>query len=199
MWDDLLRRSGAEIATLAQGLAKVEEGQSKVGQVLDWVEGQQSDLEGLLGGYEQQLEGLRESALAANEASSGARGFGASVNRGGTPGLRGGELERERMYAQAERLDANLGDLAASLTAIINDVNSSLGSGHTTTSKDTAAAGSGIPSLPGSNGAAANGEEDAVEQIVAILNAHLNSLRWIDGAVKALRGRIGALRRGVIE
>lgn len=38
-----------------------------------------------------------------------------------------------------------------------------------------------------------------MQQILVILNAHLNSLRWIDSAVKSLRGRIAGLRRGKLE
>lgn len=55
-----------------------------------------------------------------------------------------------------------------------------------------------LASLPGS-GSTAMGDEDPIQQILVILNAHLKSLRWIDAAVKGLRGRIQALRRGQVE
>lgn len=96
MWDGLLRRSGAEISTLLQGLARAEENQAKVGQLLDYIEGQQTDLESLLDGYERQVDELREVAIgSAGGADDGSTlGFGAS---GVKKGLKGGELERERM------------------------------------------------------------------------------------------------------
>lgn len=94
VWDGLLRRSGAEISLLLQGLARAEENQSKVGQLLDYIEGQQTDLESLLDGYERQVDELREVALSGTDAASvGVGGFGGGVKKG----LRGGELERERM------------------------------------------------------------------------------------------------------
>lgn len=39
-------------------------------------------------------------------------------------------------------------------------------------------------------------ESDPVAQIVAILNAHLGSLRWIDESASALREKVENLRRG---
>jgi hypothetical protein len=71
------------------GLTRAEENQAKVGQLLDYIEGQQNDLEGLLEGYERQVDELREAAI----------GGGGSVSDylGVKKGLKGGELERERM------------------------------------------------------------------------------------------------------
>lgn len=39
-------------------------------------------------------------------------------------------------------------------------------------------------------------DSDPVAQIVAILNAHLGSLRWIDESAAALREKVENLRRG---
>lgn len=42
----------------------------------------------------------------------------------------------------------------------------------------------------GTPGPAATGGGDPIGQIEAILNAHLGSLQWIDGAVKELEGKV---------
>jgi nuclear pore complex protein Nup62 len=81
---------------------------------------------------------------------------------------------------------------------MIVDINSSLSPNAGVSSRAGAASSSELPSLPGANGGT-GGDEDPVQQILAILNAHLNSLRWIDDAVKSLRGRIAGLRRGRVE
>jgi nuclear pore complex protein Nup62 len=59
----------------------------------------------------------------------------------------------------------------------------------------SAPSGAGGASGDGSGALTANGE-DAVSQIVAILNAHLGSLRWIDETAESLREKIENLRRG---
>jgi len=45
--------------------------------------------------------------------------------------------------------------------------------------------GTGSSGFPGGGGGA-----DPLAQIEAILNAHLGSLQWIDGAVKGLEGKV---------
>lgn len=72
-------------------LARAEENQSKVSQLLDYIERQQDDLEGLLEGYERQVDELREAALGGGES-----GMGGYLG-GARKGLKGGEVERERM------------------------------------------------------------------------------------------------------
>lgn len=105
-------------------------------------------------------------------------------------------------YSLAESLDSQLTSLSANLSSMIIDINTSLSSSSSTTttavSKPRPGTSTDLASIPGV-GAGAGGDEDAVQQILTILNAHLNSLRWIDGAVKALRGRIAGLRRGRVE
>lgn len=200
VWDDLLRRSGSEISQLLAGLAKVEESQIKVGQLLDYIEGQQADLEGLLNGYEKQVEELCDLSIGASATQAIGFGGAGGGTSSGKKSLRGGDLERERMYTLAESLDAQLGDLGSNLATMINDINSSLGSKpqQQRLISKTNSSGARLPALPG-GGSAHSGDDDAVQQILAILNAHLNSLRWIDSAVKSLRARIQGLRRGVVE
>lgn len=199
VWDDLLRRSGSEISALLHGLNSVEEAQSRVEQLLDYIEGQQNDLEGLLDGYEREVDELRELAIGVVGQGKDAGSLSASYGVSGRKaGLKGGEVERERMYTLAETLEAQLSDLGANLSSMINEINGSLGEHQSQRGKRQ-------PTNRDTNGASALGvnasseEEDPVQQILAILNAHLNSLRWIDSATKALRVRIQGLRRGVIE
>lgn len=204
VWDGLLRRSGSEISLLLQGLARAEENQAKVGQLLDYIEGQQTDLESLLDGYERQVDELRQVAMGVDGSGGNALNGGGGFGSGGPAakkGLQGGELERERMYTLAESLDSQLSSLSSNLSSMIVEINSSLSHNnphHTARSTGTSTE---LASLPGGGGAAgiSADEGDPIQQILVILNAHLKSLRWIDGAVKALRTRIQALRRGQIE
>lgn len=198
VWDDLLRRSGSEISALMHGLNSVEEAQSKVEQLLDYIEGQQNDLEGLLDGYEREVDELRELAIDVAGQGKDVGSLSASYGVSGRKaGLKGGEVERERMYTLAETLDAQLSDLGANLSSMINEINDSLGEHQSQRGKRQPNKEANGASALGVN--ASSEEEDPVQQILAILNAHLNSLRWIDSATKALRVRIQGLRRGVIE
>ena len=68
-------------------------------------------------------------------------------------------------------------DLSETLTNMIETVNSL--SGTSTDGKD-----------------AQNGQnEDPMAQIVQILSSHLESLQWIDGAVKEVEGKVGDVER----
>lgn len=92
VWDNLLRQSGSEISLLLAGLARAEENQTRVGQLLDYIENQQNDLESLLEGYERQVDELREVAIGSGDGAGAAGYLGAQKK-----GLKGGDLERERM------------------------------------------------------------------------------------------------------
>ncbi|KAF9514771.1 hypothetical protein BS47DRAFT_1361488 [Hydnum rufescens UP504] len=87
------------------------------------------------------------------------------------------DRERDNSYGLATNLNSQLDDLSHSLTSMIETVNS-LGS-----IPDSASGGTTLfPNGPGGH--------DPISQIEAILNAHLASLQWIDGAVKELEGKV---------
>jgi len=89
------------------------------------------------------------------------------------------DRERDNSYGLATSLNSQLDDLSQSLTSMIETVNS-LGS-----ITDSGSGGGAGPPFP--NG---GGSNDPISQIEAILNAHLGSLQWIDGAVKELEGKV---------
>jgi nuclear pore complex protein Nup62 len=64
---------------------------------------------------------------------------------------------------------------------IVNGLSSTSISDSSSTSQN----GDGGSGFPGGGGGA-----DPIAQIEAILNAHLGSLQWIDGAVKELEGKV---------
>jgi nuclear pore complex protein Nup62 len=83
----------------------------------------------------------------------------------------------------ATDLHTHLDDLSSSLTQIIESVN----------------ALSQPPS--GSSDSASNGStgEDPMAQIAQILSSHLESLQWIDGAVKEVEGKVTEIEKRIRE
>jgi nuclear pore complex protein Nup62 len=79
-------------------------------------------------------------------------------------------------YGLASNLNSQLDDLALSLTSMIDLVNG--------LSANNSATDASMAQPFGGNG------NDPIGQIEAILNAHLGSLQWIDGAVKELEEKI---------
>lgn len=99
---------------------------------------------------------------------------GITGNGGQGLNLTSADVERERSYQLAETLNSHLDDVAKNLSAMITELNA------TSAGKDQADA-----------------ERDgSIAQIVAILNAHLGSLKWIDSSAGAMRNKLDALRRG---
>ena len=93
------------------------------------------------------------------------------------------DVERERAYQLAETLNSHLDDVAKNLGAMITELNSANSpQSHQAESREV----EGIMQE----------RDGSIAQIVAILNAHLASLKWIDHSSNALRGRLEALRRG---
>lgn len=82
-------------------------------------------------------------------------------------------------YVLATELHGHLDDLSGSLMQMIDAVNAL--------------------SLPanGPNGQGQDGGEDAIGQIAQILSSHLESLQWIDGAVRELDTKVTDVERRV--
>ncbi|KIM91066.1 hypothetical protein PILCRDRAFT_162412 [Piloderma croceum F 1598] len=87
--------------------------------------------------------------------------------------------ERDKNYMLATELHTHLDDLSGSLTQMIDSVNAlSLSS-------------------PGSGDAKSQQGEDAMAQIAQILSSHLESLQWIDGAVREVESKVTEVEKGV--
>ncbi|KAL6309750.1 Nsp1-like C-terminal region-domain-containing protein [Sparassis latifolia] len=89
------------------------------------------------------------------------------------------DTERDKNYMLATELHGHLDDLSGSLTQMIDAVNAlALPSGSTA-------------------GAPKDGGEDPVGQIAQILNSHLESLLWIDGAAREVETTINDVEKRV--
>ncbi|KII94620.1 hypothetical protein PLICRDRAFT_169358 [Plicaturopsis crispa FD-325 SS-3] len=87
------------------------------------------------------------------------------------------DTERDKNYMLATDLHTHLDDLSGSLTQMIESVNAlSLGPG------------------PGENKSQG---DDPMAQIAAILSSHLESLQWIDGAVREVESKVTDVERRV--
>ncbi|KAK0491278.1 Nsp1-like C-terminal region-domain-containing protein [Armillaria novae-zelandiae] len=84
------------------------------------------------------------------------------------------DMERDKNYMLATDLQTNLDDLSGSLTQIIESVNSL--------------------SLPSDSTS-----QDPMTQIAQILSSHLESLQWIDGAVKEVDTKVTEVEKKVRE
>ena len=77
----------------------------------------------------------------------------------------------------ATELHSHLDDLSGSLTQMIDSVNS-------------------LSQTPSSN-ESSHGSEDPMVQISQILGSHLESLQWIDGAVREVEGKVNEVEKRV--
>jgi len=138
--------------------------------------------------YESTVGAAKGSSSAAL-ALTGGNSAGASLDYGPA------DQERERSYALAENLQGQLDSLASSLASMIGTVNSltAANGGSSSTAVASAAAGEGA------NETSPPVEEDPIGQISQILDAHLKSLQWIDGASDGLRTRVGEVERRLVD
>lgn len=84
-------------------------------------------------------------------------------------------------YMLATELHTHLDDLSGSLSQMIDSVN--------TLTLSSSASGDG----KGQQG------DDPMAQIAQILSSHLESLQWIDGAVREVEGKVTEVEKGVRE
>ena len=80
-------------------------------------------------------------------------------------------------YVLATELHSHLDDLSGSLTQMIDSVNA-------------------LSVTPSANGSS-HGSEDPMIQISQILSTHLESLQWIDGAVREVEGKVNEVEKRV--
>ena len=140
-WDQLLVKNGEKILSLNDTVSRVRQDQQRLEHELDFVAGQQTEL---------------EEALRPLEASISA-GSGGPV-----------DTERERTYQLSENLDAQLKRMSEDLKEVIAHLN--LGN-------------------RGSDSA------DPVAQIAKILNAHMDSLQWIDSNAGNIEKQLAQVQR----
>ncbi|CAB4054083.1 NUP62 [Lepeophtheirus salmonis] len=137
-WDRLLISNGENIVTLNEQVEKVKLDQQRLEHELDFIKGQQSELEEIL------------------------RPLESSLNTSDTSGPPP-DTERERTYHLAETMDAQLQRMSEDLKEIIEHLNS------------------------------ANRHQDSNDPIVQIgrvLNAHMDSLQWIDQSTSQVQRKL---------
>jgi nuclear pore complex protein Nup62 len=151
-------------------------------------------LTSLLEGYEVQVAELLQGA-----SMNGLNGYG---SQGATRSMETGaaDAKRERAYSMAESLNAQLDELSRNLSSMIVEVNNlSSNTAANASSRSHAEPDTNALSLLRVGNKLHNSGADPVSQIVAILNAHLGSLKWIDENTNALREKLENLRRGQIN
>lgn len=161
--------------------------QTTITSSLDYIEAQQVDLAAVLDSYESQITDLVDQSAVTSS------GLGRSVGGGSAA-----EKERERAYQLATSLSHSLDSTSTSLSSLIQTLNAL----SPTSSAASAMAGAGATADDGAaalNGTSGGGGADPLAQIAAILNAHLGSLRWIEGTTDSLRGSVRDLEGRVAD
>ncbi|KAJ3120326.1 FG-nucleoporin nsp1 [Nowakowskiella sp. JEL0407] len=143
--------------------------QKSIDQSLEFVEGQQSELEGLLGQLENQIRDVFDG------------GDGKEPIRV-TPA----DVEREKTYNMSVQINGQLDEMGVQLSQMISEINYAQASNS-----------SGVSSgANGSLGEGQGGEGNTITQIVRILDQHLASLQWLDKSSAELGERVKALSDG---
>lgn len=178
VWDRTLIESGNNLSALYATLLAAEREQNDVDQSLDHIEQQQRELSATLDAYEKVTDEILGST---NAPSQGAGGGGLrSLDTGPA------DTERDRNYMLATELHGHLDDLSASLTQMIEAVNALSPTSSSNLSASTAG-----------DGALQTGNDDPLTQIAQVLANHLESLQWIDGAVREVEAKVGDVERRV--
>lgn len=138
-WDRLLVNNGEKIISLNDSVEKVRLDQQRLEHELDFIKGQQTELEDILKPLEDSLSSVPTT-----------------------------DIERERTYQMAETLDAQLQRMSDDLREIIEHLNSS------NRNQD---------------------ESDPVVQISRVLNAHMDSLQWIDQTTAQVQKKLDAVSK----
>lgn len=144
-WDRLLIENGDMITQLNSDVEKVKTDQQRLDQELDFILGQQSELEDMLKPLELALEQLPPITFQQHA-----------------------DLEREHTYKLAENVDSQLKRMASDLKEIVEHLNS---------------------------GTSTQDNNDPLIQIAKILNAHVDSLQWIDQKTGVLQRRVEDVSR----
>ncbi|KAI5119909.1 hypothetical protein M0805_003713 [Coniferiporia weirii] len=169
VWDRALIDNGNTIAALFQHVLVAEREQSDIEQSLKHVEDQQKELAATLEVFEK----------ATGEIFDGQGGGLRALDVGPA------DAERDKHYTLAADLNANLDDLSRSLMQMIDSVNA-----LSTSPED-------VLTHEGDSGKAKG--DAPLEQIAQILSSHLESLQWIDGAVREVDSKVTDVEQRVRE
>lgn len=177
-WDSILVSSGEKLTQLYNDAALVEQTQQKIDQNLTYIEGQQDELEALLDGYNAQAESLLSSVSSRNFEKSNVQSNGT----GSEPLLTNDQI-RERAFHTAELLEDRLDFLGGNLSSLVNEINNISDTFNKTLTNDTTAG----PDVD-------DNENNTVEDILQLLNTHLESLKWIETNEQDLKNKLKILK-----
>ncbi|ODV68377.1 hypothetical protein HYPBUDRAFT_105482 [Hyphopichia burtonii NRRL Y-1933] len=176
-WDQELVNSGEEITHLNQETLEAELLQKKIDQHLLFVENQQDELDQVLDNYEQQADILLNNIELNSDVTNSSKDM-SSAN-----GLSVTDKLREKAYHNAELLDERLDTLGDNLTTLINEINSV----SDVFNKNL---------LNGfSNSEAKAKGENPVEEIVKLLNLHLDNLKYVEKQEQILQEKVAKASR----
>jgi len=148
-WDQLLIENGEKISKLYNDTTEEEKKQNRIDTQLSYLENEQTELSEVLDHYESLVKELFEGQM------------------GGKDGMQPADVERERTYILAQRLNDQLERMGKDLAGMIEEINKSSETINKTTN-----------------------QEDPLSQIVKVLNNHLSSLQWIDTHTTSIQEKI---------
>ncbi|ODV86859.1 hypothetical protein CANARDRAFT_6430, partial [[Candida] arabinofermentans NRRL YB-2248] len=169
-WDQVLTSSSDRISKLYNDSMACEQKQSKIDQTLSYIENQQKELDSLLSGYNRQSETMLASINQAGE------------NRGmiSDSTVLTNDQQREKSYKLAETLENRLDSLGTNFQSLISEVN------EVSDSLNKSLLSSSSKSLS---------DETSLEDILKLLNSHLESLNWIEKNEASLKDQIEVLKK----
>ena len=189
-WDQQLVASGDEISKLYQDTMEVDTLQNKIDQQLFFVENQQDELDKLLDNYEAQADILLSNIEMNNSASEYGNAFPTIGTPSGSSGLSFTDELREKAYHNAELLDERLDHTSHSLSTLINEINSVSDSYN----KDLLVNLSYAVANAEEKNQVNKGTENPIEEIVKLLNLHLENLKYISKSEEVLKERLSKIK-----
>ena len=180
-WDQQLVQSGDEIVRLNLDVVEAEALQGKIDQQLMFVESQQDELEALLSNYEQQADVLLNNVEMSN---GGQNNLEEEINSN----VNLTDKLREKAYHNAELLDERLDNTGENLATLISEINSV----SDVFNKNLINEVSGGEDEEKKNSKQA---ENPIEEIVKLLNLHLDNLKYIETTEDALKEKLTRLSR----
>lgn len=178
-WDDVMVSSSEKITKLYSDSLECENKQNKIDQTLSYIEKQQEELDRLLTGYERQSESLLASSK--QNGSSVTETTAASSQDSGAA-LTNDQV-REKSYKLAEILEMRLNSLGTNFSSLItevNKVNDNFNRSLLTSNSKT------------------QEEEGLLEDVLKLLNNHLESLNWVEESERGLRKQVDEMRKSSI-
>lgn len=167
-WDRILVHSSDTVSKLYNDTILCEQKQEKIDQTLAYIDKQQDELDRLLSGYERQAEKLSASIeKSAPSLASSISGNNKETN----------DEAREKAYKLAEMLESRLDSLGSNFSSLVSEVND-VSVNFNKTLMNTESSGEG---------------EQTLNDILKLLNNHMESLSWISENEKHLKEKLEKL------